>query len=162
MAHNGCWGLGAISHPAGSSPDYRFQQTPPVGAPVFVYVVDNGVMGTHNEFRDLMNPNGVPFPSRVVHQEIRLGPVVGDIEAGHGTHVAGIIAGNTCGVARFARIVSVKVFDATVDTGTDDIIAALQWIVRDIYVTGRAAVNRCSMSIVFLLSISRGTVTLTS
>ncbi len=51
---------------------------------------------------------------------------------GHGTHLAGIIAGETAGfegVARDSRIVSVKVADAHGNADVSQVIAALDWVV---------------------------------
>src|SRR5207247_75778 len=66
----------------------------------------------------------------------------GDDEYGHGTHLAGVIAGNGSasggkwrGVAPAAHLISVKVAGADGSTDVSVVIAALQWIVthRDLY-----------------------------
>ena len=57
---------------------------------------------------------------------------------GHGTHVAGIIAGNgydstasRAGIAPGAHIVSLKVLDAEGRGVISDVIAALEWAIRE-------------------------------
>lgn len=51
---------------------------------------------------------------------------------GHGTHVAGTIAGTKHGVAKNASIVAVKVFpDGSGMTSTSDIIKGLDWSLQD-------------------------------
>lgn len=90
------------------------------GAGVTVAVVDSGVASTP----DLRN--------RVTH--VRVNPSYGTGDRfGHGTHVAGVIAGRDplgryVGIAPDARIVDVKVLDAdgTGDLGT--VLAGLQWV----------------------------------
>lgn len=63
--------------------------------------------------------------------------------AGHGTHVAGTIGSATYGVAKLAKLLSVKVFDG--DSGsTSDVLDGFQWAVNDIKNkgrTGKAAIN---------------------
>jgi serine protease AprX len=61
---------------------------------------------------------------------------VGDDEYGHGTHLAGVIAGNGAasdgkwrGVAPGAKLVSVKVAGPDGSTDVSVVIAALQWVV---------------------------------
>ncbi len=52
---------------------------------------------------------------------------------GHGTHLAGIIAGKSAdftGIAPDARIVSVKVADATGQADVSQVIAGIDWVVR--------------------------------
>lgn len=124
---------------------YLFEQDAPTGDDIVVYVVDTGVMATHSE---LMNEANV---SRVIHS-VGFGGfgsfMPGDPD-GHGTRVAGIIAGNTCGVARFAKIVSVQVTGARID----DLIAAVQWIILD--PPSRAGVARSSMSTIFCIYLQR-------
>lgn len=59
---------------------------------------------------------------------------------GHGTHVAGIVASNTYGVAKFASLIPLRVFGCPVDqhdgtfdsiTTTDHILAAIDWAVEN-------------------------------
>jgi subtilisin family serine protease len=107
-------GLGVIAlrGPGGGSPEplpeawalVRVQTARPApnSADVLVGVVDSGVDGTHPALRGRVL-SGIDF--------VDGGP--GDIDPfGHGTQVAGIIAGGEFGVAPNARIVPVRVLDA--------------------------------------------------
>lgn len=49
---------------------------------------------------------------------------------GHGTHVAGIIAGTTYGVAKKAKVVSVRVLDNAGSGTTAQVIAGIDWVTR--------------------------------
>lgn len=90
------------------------------GSGVTVYLLDTGVRVTHEEFE-----------GRASH-----GPdFVGDggngaDHSGHGTHVAGIVAGRTYGVAKQARIVSVRVLGPGTNTW-DQVIAGLEWVTQN-------------------------------
>lgn len=124
-----CWGLGAISHISGSSNEYAYD--PEFKHQVIVYVIDTGVRITHTEFEGRAS-HGATFPQ---------GPPERDTDlAGHGTHVAGTIAGRTCGVDRAAKIIAVKVDDSPNelgsgyddgDHGDDSLAAGIQWAIKD-------------------------------
>lgn len=152
MARGDCWGLGAISHESGSSPDYPHDpDVPHDRRDVVVYVVDGGVMVEHTEFNAGRATHGDTFLDRA------LPAVAAGDPNGHGTHVAGIIAGNTCGVARSARIVSVKVVKADGEGRDDDTLAGVQWIMGD--APGRAGFAKSSMYALFCVSCYAVTLT---
>lgn len=65
---------------------------------------------------------------------------------GHGTHVAGTIAGSTYGVAKRATVIAVKVFAGSSGT-TSDVLAGFDWAVNDILNNGRESVSAVSMSL---------------
>jgi serine protease AprX len=50
---------------------------------------------------------------------------------GHGTHVSGLIAGTSTGVAPGASLVGLKVLDATGQGRTSDVLNALAWVVTN-------------------------------
>ncbi|MFQ3558815.1 S8 family peptidase [Streptomyces gramineus] len=88
------------------------------GAGVTVYVIDTGVRITNRDFGGRAS-YGWDF-------------VDGDGSAGdgngHGTHVAGIVAGTRYGVAKKARVVSVRVMDDTGAGTTAQVIAGIDWV----------------------------------
>lgn len=69
-------------------------------------------------------------------------------DCGHGTHVAGIIAGNGTmsngrykGMAPEANLVGVKVLDSAGNGNISDVIAGLQWVVENREVYGIKVIN---------------------
>lgn len=88
------------------------------GSSVHAYVIDTGVRISHRQFRGRAS-YGYDF-------------VGGDRTAsdcnGHGTHVAGTIAGATYGVAKRAKIVAVRVLDCDGFGWMSDIIEGVDWV----------------------------------
>lgn len=97
------------------------------GSGVDVYVVDTGVRSTHTEFTGRVSPGYSSFTDGTEDCD------------GHGTHVAGTIAGSTWGVAKQATIIPVRVLDCFGSGTYSDIISALDWIAQTR--TGPAVVN---------------------
>ena len=99
------------------------------GKGVGVAVIDTGVSPHY----DLVKPMNriVAFKDLLANRDI---PYDDD---GHGTHVAGIIAGNgytSCkytGTAPCANIIAIKALDESGNGSESDILAALQWIVNN-------------------------------
>jgi subtilisin family serine protease len=128
------------------------------GDGVRVAVLDSGI--------DTDNPN---FAGAIVHQacfgdknffstgsgfcpnglERQVGPGAAEDDAGHGTHVSGIVAGNgtvgSPGVAPGAEIVSIKVLDncsfAGCFYGYSEIVAALDYIITNNATLGVQVIN---------------------
>jgi subtilisin family serine protease len=85
---------------------------------VHAYVIDTGVRLTHREFSGRMG-NG--------HDAVTFGGSANDCH-GHGTHVAGTLAGTTYGVAKRAIIHPVRVLDCSGVGSIAGIIAGVDWV----------------------------------
>ena len=73
-------------------------------AGVEAYIIDTGVLTTHNEFKSTTGSRavwGINYAGDGVNQDCN----------GHGTHVAGTVGGNTYGLAKNVTIIAVKVLD---------------------------------------------------
>ncbi len=102
------------------------------GAGIDVAVIDTGVspvVGLHTPGKVLFGPD--------LSEEGAAFDTVGRDSYGHGTHMAGIIAGNDGlgaagfqGMAPDARIISLKVADASGETHIAAVIAAIEWVVE--------------------------------
>ena len=103
------------------------------GSGVGVAVIDSGALAAHD---DLMGSNGAPVIDRFVDF---VGGQNGPYDDyGHGTHVAGIIAGNgydsngaRAGIAPGVRLTVLKVLDRKGDGLISDVIAALDYVVAN-------------------------------
>src|SRR4029079_18437525 len=63
---------------------------------------------------------------------------------GHGTHVAGTIAGRTYGVAKAATVIPVRVLDCSGSGFNSDVIAGLEWVASN-HRAGTPAVANLSL-----------------
>jgi len=100
------------------------------GEGVRAYIVDTGVLSTHTE-----------FTGRIVSGYSAIGGINETEDCnGHGTHVAGTVAGTTYGVAKSATIVPVRVLDCAGSGTISGVIAGLDFVARD-HVSGPAVVN---------------------
>ncbi|HJR07118.1 MAG TPA: S8 family serine peptidase [Pyrinomonadaceae bacterium] len=89
------------------------------GAGVNVYIIDGGIRYTHQE-----------FGGRASSAYDYAGGAGLDCN-GHGTHVAGIIGGATYGVAKGAKLLSVRVLDCANQGPVTQIIAGADWLARN-------------------------------
>lgn len=112
------------------------------GEGVDIYVVDSGVRPTHEQLNGRVVA-GFDAPTDSGNSEVE--PRSSDCD-GHGTHVATVAAGTTVGVARAARIVSVRVLDCEGNGEIEDVIDALRWV-RGHHQSGRAAVANLSLGV---------------
>ncbi|MED7948824.1 S8 family serine peptidase [Streptomyces sp. BE20] len=91
------------------------------GAGATAYILDTGIDYDHPE-----------FGGRAAAGFDAVGDGRNGLDChGHGTHVAGTVAGRTYGVAPAARLVSVRIVDCTGNGDTAQMIAGLDWVARD-------------------------------
>ncbi|HZI48834.1 MAG TPA: S8 family serine peptidase, partial [Pyrinomonadaceae bacterium] len=118
------WGLDRIDqHDLPLSTTYNYSNAN-TGAGVNVYVVDSGIKTTHTEFH---KPTG---GWRVVNDVdfVNDGQIGNDCN-GHGTFIAGVIGGNTLGVARGATLHNVRVAGCANNSATaSTVISGLDWV----------------------------------
>ena len=123
------WGLGTVSHRVKGSTSYIYDTNAGVGT--YAYIVDTGIIPTHNEFEGRAVAAWTAFTGANLDTY------------GHGTHVAGTIGGKTYGVAKKASLQAVKVFQGS-SSSTSIILAGFNWAVNDIISKSRqdkAAIN---------------------
>eukprot|EP00835_Amoeboradix_gromovi_P001895 NODE_97_length_21155_cov_0.234850.p5 type:complete len:347 gc:universal NODE_97_length_21155_cov_0.234850:1973-3013(+) len=121
---NPVWPLAQISN----SNSFKFP--PQAGLGVDIYVIDTGVTTAHVEFegRAKWGLNMFPYdPSDKANSDLN----------GHGTHVAGIAASKTYGVAKKSNIIAVKALSQTGNSRWSCILDALQWV----YLTQKTSCN---------------------
>jgi len=119
-----------------SCADVAYGQYGVDGTGVTVAVIDSGIhLGN-----DLKDKKGA---SRLVAQVSFVNGQSPDDACGHGTHVAGIIAGNGVnstgsgyyrtfyGIARNTPLVNVRVLDQTGQGNVSDVLAGIQWVVAN-------------------------------
>ncbi|MFD5874521.1 S8 family serine peptidase [Streptomyces sp. NPDC060322] len=111
------WGLDRIDQ-AGTAGDGAYTYPDAAGGDVTAYVVDTGVRVTHKDFEGRATSG--------------FDAVDDDDDAddgnGHGTHVAGTIAGASHGVAKKAKIVAVRVLDDAGSGTTEQVVAGIDWV----------------------------------
>ncbi|WP_409469899.1 S8 family peptidase [Streptomyces sp. HC307] len=114
------WGLDRIDQrnlPLNSS--YTYPDS--AGQGVTAYVIDTGVRITHGDFGGRASYGYDAVDNDNTAQDGN----------GHGTHVAGTVAGNAYGVAKKARIVGVRVLNNSGSGTTAQVVAGIDWVAQN-------------------------------
>ncbi|MGW1974038.1 S8 family serine peptidase [Streptomyces sp. NPDC001889] len=114
------WGLDRIDQTA-TAGDRAYTYPDGGGAGVTAYVLDTGVRVTHRDFQGRASNGFDAIDNDTVAQDGN----------GHGTHVAGTIAGASHGVAKKARIVAVRVLDNRGSGTTEQVVAGIDWVTKN-------------------------------
>ncbi len=111
------WGLDRIDQRAlPLDTTYHFNQT---GAGVNAFIIDTGILANHDEFGNRLSLSGF--------DAINDGKGTNDCN-GHGTHVAGTVAGKTWGVAKAASLIPVRVLNCSGSGSYSGVIAGVDWV----------------------------------
>lgn len=111
------WGLDRIDQ-AETAGDGAYTYPDAAGGDVTAYVIDTGVRVTHSDFEGRATSG---FDAVDNDEDA-------DDGNGHGTHVAGTIAGAAHGVAKKAKIVAVRVLDDAGSGTTEQVVAGIDWV----------------------------------
>lgn len=117
----GHWGLDRIDQRAlPLDQRYQFDNR---AASVRVYIIDTGILMTHNEFKNATGATRARFGFNAIND----GNGMTDCN-GHGTHSAGIVGGLTYGVAKSARLISVRVLNCSGSGSLSQVISGIDWV----------------------------------
>jgi aqualysin 1 len=126
------WGIDRIdqrSLPLSTTYTYNY-----TGAGVTAYIIDTGILITHNE-----------FGGRASVGKDTVGDGKNGIDCnGHGTHVAGTVGGSTYGVAKGVTLKAVRVLNCSGSGTTSGVIAGVDWVTAD-HAVGQLAVANMSL-----------------
>lgn len=88
---------------------------------VHAYIIDTGLLGTHTQ-----------FTGRVGNGFSAISDANGTTDCnGHGTHVAGTVAGSTYGIAKGATVHPVRVLGCDGSGSNSGVIAGMDWVVAN-------------------------------
>ncbi|WP_404961391.1 S8 family peptidase [Streptomyces sp. 147326] len=114
------WGLDRIDQ-AATAGDDKYTYPDGGGEGVTAYVIDTGVRISHKD-----------FSGRAAHGFDAIdNDDTADDGNGHGTHVAGTIAGTSHGVAKKAKVVAVRVLDDNGSGTTEQVVAGIDWVTKN-------------------------------
>ncbi|MER8153851.1 S8 family peptidase [Streptomyces sp. NPDC094472] len=114
------WGLDRIDQ-EDTEGDKAYNYPDSAGEGVTAYVIDTGVRTSHKDFegRATSGFDAVDNDDSA------------DDGNGHGTHVAGTIAGAEHGVAKKAKVVAVRVLDDQGSGTTEQVVAGIDWVTEN-------------------------------
>ncbi|MFF3841953.1 S8 family peptidase [Streptomyces sp. NPDC001930] len=114
------WGLDRIDQKAlPLNQSYTYPDT--AGQGVTAYIIDTGVRITHSDFGGRASYGYDAIDNDNTAQDGH----------GHGTHVAGTVAGTSYGVAKKAKIVGVRVLDNSGSGTTEQVVAGIDWVTQN-------------------------------
>ncbi|KAK6957483.1 hypothetical protein Daesc_000269 [Daldinia eschscholtzii] len=119
------WGLARISNRAPGGSKYTYDDS--AGEGTYAYILDTGIFTEHPEFGGRAS-----FGANFVNDSSNNAD-----ENGHGTHVAGITGSATYGVAKKTNLIAVKVLGPDGSGAVSQVIAGVQWAVKDATSKGR-------------------------
>ena len=126
------WKFFSLNNADLDSPSYTINRR---GKGALIYVLDSGIELSHSEFEDADVHNLFSFNGDFTDT------------AGHGTAIASVIAGKTCGITN-STVKSVKIFDKNQSTKQSDMLKALDAIIQDFSQSPEEwAIVNCSWSI---------------
>jgi subtilisin family serine protease len=114
---NAGWALGRIDQRAGPS-DHQFEYSLSGQGGVNLYIIDSGVDSAHADFTGRVR-RGWTWDSQF--------PAITDC-SGHGSAVASVAAGQEFGVAKGAKVWSVRINDCDDVTYRSSLIAGIEWV----------------------------------
>ncbi|MGV9692052.1 S8 family peptidase [Streptomyces sp. NPDC003444] len=114
------WGLDRVDQ-ADTAGDQKYTYPDAAGEGVTAYVIDTGVRVSHGDFGGRASDGFDAIDNDNTAQDGN----------GHGTHVAGTIAGSAHGVAKKAKIVAVRVLDDNGSGTTEQVIAGIDWVTEN-------------------------------
>ncbi|MGW6454631.1 S8 family peptidase [Streptomyces sp. NPDC055078] len=114
------WGLDRIDQ-RGQALDRSYTYPDTAGEGVTAYIIDTGVRITHSDFGGRAAYGYDAVDNDNIAQDGN----------GHGTHVAGTVAGAAHGVAKKAKIVGVRVLNNAGSGTTAQVVAGIDWVTRN-------------------------------
>ncbi|WP_461022291.1 S8 family peptidase [Thalassiella azotivora] len=116
---NATWGLDRVDQR--NLPLNRTYTWTPTGSGVDAYIIDTGVLTSHQEFSG-RTASG--------YSAVNDGRGTTDCN-GHGTHVAGTVGGTTYGVAKGVTIIPVRVLGCDGSGSNSGVIAGMDWVANN-------------------------------